>query len=124
MVFSEHQGGYIDNVPSTIGFVPGSAAATTGVTGNNANLVANNTNPVDYQGFRLSALWKMNDDWSLLLQQNYQDMNAQGYFYTYPDRLERDAAATVPDHRLHARLEQGQVREHVLDGERQAAGKY
>jgi len=84
VIFSEHQGGYIDNVASTIAFQPGSVAASTGVTGNNAGLLANNTNPVDYQGFRLSALWKMNDDWSLLLQQNYQDLNAQGYFYAYP----------------------------------------
>jgi iron complex outermembrane recepter protein len=84
VIFSEHQGGYIDNVASTIAFQPGSVAASTGVTGNNAGLLENNTNPVDYQGFRLSALWKMNDDWSLLLQQNYQDLNARGYFYAYP----------------------------------------
>jgi len=84
VIFSEHQGGYISNVPSTIGFQPGSVAASTGVTGSNAGLIGNNLNTVDYQGFRLSALWKMSDDWNLLLQQNYQDMNATGYWYTYP----------------------------------------
>jgi outer membrane receptor protein involved in Fe transport len=84
VIFSEHQGGYISNVPSTIGFQPGSAAASTGVTANNAGLIGNNLNTVDYQGFRLSALWKINDDWNVLLQQNYQDMNATGYWYTYP----------------------------------------
>jgi iron complex outermembrane recepter protein len=84
VIFSEHQGGYISNVPSTIGFQPGSVAASTGVTGNNAGLIGDNLNTVDYQGFRLSALWKINDDWNVLLQQNYQDMNATGYWYTYP----------------------------------------
>ncbi len=86
VVFSEHQGGYIDNVPGTISYLPGSAAATLGgnPTANNASLVENNTNPVDYGGARLSALWKISDNWDLLLQQNYQDMEADGYFYAYP----------------------------------------
>ncbi|HXY96766.1 MAG TPA: TonB-dependent receptor [Steroidobacteraceae bacterium] len=84
VVFSEHQGGYISNVASTISYQPGTAAAATGASANNAGLLGNNLNSVDYQGFRLSALWKMSDDWNLLLQQNYQDMNATGYWYTYP----------------------------------------
>jgi iron complex outermembrane recepter protein len=84
VVFNDHRGGYIDNVPSTIGFQPGSAPASTGVTANNANLIGTQTNPVDYQGFRLSALYKINEDWNVLLQQNYQDMRADGYFYAYP----------------------------------------
>jgi iron complex outermembrane receptor protein len=86
VVFSEHQGGYISNVPSTIGYQPGSAAVVSGgnPTANNASLVQNNANTVDYQGARLSVLWKFNDDWNFLLQQNYQDMNANGYFYAYP----------------------------------------
>ncbi|HEY4749650.1 MAG TPA: TonB-dependent receptor plug domain-containing protein [Steroidobacteraceae bacterium] len=86
VVFSEHQGGYISNVASTIGYQPGSAAATLGgnPTANNSSLVQSNGNSVDYQGARLSVLWKFNDDWNFLLQQNYQDMNANGYFYAYP----------------------------------------
>jgi iron complex outermembrane receptor protein len=84
VIFNDHRGGYIDNVPSTIGYQTGSVAAGTGVTGNNAALLGTQTNPVDYIGFRLSMLWKMNDDWNLLLQQNYQDMRADGYFYDYP----------------------------------------
>jgi iron complex outermembrane receptor protein len=84
VVFNEHQGGYIDNVAGTISFAPGTVPASTGVSANNAGLLGNNLNTVDTQGFRLSALWKVNDNWNLLLQQNYQNMNAQGYFYTYP----------------------------------------
>jgi iron complex outermembrane recepter protein len=86
VVFSEHQGGYISNVPSTIGYAPTSNAATMGgnPTANNANLLQSNANSVDYQGARLSALWKINSDWNLLLQQNYQDMETNGWFYAYP----------------------------------------
>jgi outer membrane receptor protein involved in Fe transport len=33
---------------------------------------------------RLSALFKINDDWNALLSQSYQNMNAQGVFYQMP----------------------------------------
>jgi iron complex outermembrane recepter protein len=96
VIFSDHQGGYIDNVPSTISYLPGTPEVTMGgnPTANNAALVNTNTNPVDYGGARLSALWKVNDNWSLLLQQNYQDMEADGYFYAYP--FASDGAALGP----------------------------
>jgi iron complex outermembrane receptor protein len=85
VVFSEHQGGYISNVPSTISYAPGTNAAAAGnPTGYNADLLGSNTNPVDYQGARLSALLKINDDWNVLLQQNYQNLQTDGYFYAYP----------------------------------------
>jgi iron complex outermembrane receptor protein len=76
-VFNDVRGGYISNVPGTISF-PGSPIA------NNANLVASDSNPVTYTGMRLSALYKINDDWNVLIQQNYQNMHADGYFYDYP----------------------------------------
>jgi outer membrane receptor protein involved in Fe transport len=66
-IFEDHRGGYISNVPGTITY-PGGPVA------NNASLVASDTNPVTYTGMRLSALWKFNDDWNLLIQQNYQNM--------------------------------------------------
>jgi iron complex outermembrane receptor protein len=86
VIFSERRGGYISNVPGTIAFVPGSIPAVDGgnPSANNAALVASNTNPVTYQGLRLSALYQVNDDWNLLIQQNYQGMHADGYFYAYP----------------------------------------
>ncbi len=76
-IFTDHRGGYIDNVPGTISN-PGSPVVS------NANLVASNTNPVTYNGIRASALWKINDNWNFLLQQNYQNMEADGYFADYP----------------------------------------
>jgi iron complex outermembrane receptor protein len=86
VVFSEHQGGYISNIPGTIGYLPNSPQVLAGVNpiASNAGLQQTNTNAVDYQGARLSALYQINDDWNVLLQQNYQDMQADGYFYTYP----------------------------------------
>ena len=82
--FSEQRGGYIDNVAATAGYEGDSAAARSGVTANNASLVASNTNPVNYEGLRASLLWQFNPDWDLLLQQNFQDTEADGYFYAYP----------------------------------------
>ncbi len=86
VVFSDRQGGYISNVAGTIGFLPNSPQVLAGVNpiASNGTLLQTNTNPVDYQGVRLSALYKINDAWDVLLQQNYQDMQADGYFYTYP----------------------------------------
>lgn len=92
VIFTEHQGGYISNVPSTITLPPftqttvgasppsrpGSAPA------NNAGVAGDNLNTVQYGGARLSALYKFNDDWDILLQQNYQRFEADGYFYEYP----------------------------------------
>jgi iron complex outermembrane receptor protein len=78
-IFDDHRGGYINNVPSTFQInVP-----NTPVINNNA-LVANATNPIEYTGFRLSALYKINDNWNVLLQQNYQNIEADGYFAQYP----------------------------------------
>jgi iron complex outermembrane receptor protein len=86
VIFSERRGGYISNVPGTIGFPAGSTPAVEGgnPSANNAHLVASDTNPVTYQGLRLSALYQVNDDWNVLIQQNYQNMDAEGYFYAYP----------------------------------------
>ena len=86
VVYDDRRGGYIDNVSSTIGYVPGTIPHDLGgnPSANNGQVVGANTNPVDYQGARLSALWRMNDNWDLLLQQNYQNMEADGYFYAYP----------------------------------------
>jgi iron complex outermembrane receptor protein len=90
VIFNDHHGGYISNAPSTISVPPvpplkgplprpGSTPATP-----NAGLVGENENPLQYGGARLSALYKVNDDWDVLLQQSYQRFEADGYFYTYP----------------------------------------
>ncbi len=60
------------------GVPPGSAVL------NNYNIAQNDINPVTYQGMRVSALWKINEDWNVLLAQTYQEMNDQGVFYQMP----------------------------------------
>ena len=76
-IFTDREGGYIKNVPGTISF-PNSPVA------NNGSLVGNNVNPVTYTGLRAQALLKINENWNFLLSQNYQNMQADGYFQDYP----------------------------------------
>ena len=93
VIYDDSRGGYINNVPATFtrqgtdegltrkngGVVPAGSESI-----NNNDMVANAINPVTYQGARLSALYKVNDDWNALLTQSYQSMNAQGVFYQMP----------------------------------------
>ena len=108
VIYSDHRGGYIDNVPATftrkntdLGIaVEGAGGYPAGCNAvgapacevppgspvlNNSNLVGSNINPVTYQGTRVEALYKINDDWDVLLTQSYQDLNTQGVFYQQPN---------------------------------------
>jgi iron complex outermembrane recepter protein len=84
-IFDDHQGGYISNVPGTIR-LPASLCPTgaTCPAASNSSLVGSNENPVTYTGIRLEALLKINESWNVLLTQNYQNMEADGYFDDYP----------------------------------------
>ena len=105
VIFNDRRGGYIDNVPSTFtrsGWDLGLATYNGGTKNafgkvltpgqvppdspaiNNAFLVANNINPLTYNGVRVSLLWKMSDTWEMLLTQTYQNMDAEGVFYSMP----------------------------------------
>jgi iron complex outermembrane recepter protein len=94
VIFDDNRGGYINNVPSTwtrastdLGAITdnGGVVPTNSVSINNNQELGNAINPVTYTGIRFQALGKINDDWNLLLSQNYQNMNAQGVFYEMPD---------------------------------------
>ncbi|MEO8136543.1 MAG: TonB-dependent receptor, partial [Betaproteobacteria bacterium] len=116
VIYSDQRGGYIDNVPATFtrkntdigihyagypadaggncpdgklnsGFCvpPGSAAI------NNNGIAASAINPVTYKGIRAQLLTKINDDWSILLSQSYQRMQADGVFYQQPLSSDGDA---------------------------------
>jgi iron complex outermembrane recepter protein len=92
VIYKERRGGYIDNIPATFARAdtdPGWLAYNEGpaplpansVVINNTALVANDINPVTYQGIRVEALYKFNrDDWSALLAGSYQSMEADGVF--------------------------------------------
>jgi outer membrane receptor protein involved in Fe transport len=118
VIYNDSRGGYINNAPATFtrkntdigihyanypavngqcpdrgangGFCvpPGSPSI------NNAAVAGNAINPVTYQGMRVEALYKFNDDWNVLLTQSYQDMNSQGVFYQQPNAS--DGAALQP----------------------------
>ena len=119
VVYDDQRGGYINNVPATFtrkntdigihyanfpaaadgscpdgqpnaGYCvpPGSPSIT------NYGIAANAINPVEYQGIRAEALYKINDDWDVLISQSYQDMNSSGVFYQQPNAS--DGAALGP----------------------------
>ena len=111
VIYNDQRGGYINNVPGTFtrkasdfgihyaGYpeadcgsdgapacqVPPSAAPI-----NNNNIAHRAINPVTYKGVRVSGLWQVNDDWSALITQSYQDMDAQGVFYQMPKSSDGD----------------------------------
>jgi outer membrane receptor protein involved in Fe transport len=110
VVYDDHQGGYIDNVPSTFtrsnsdlgnhylnilpstttglcpnGLAPSNVAATGGFCAlanapqaNNYSVAAKNQNPATYQGVRAELLYKINEDWNILITQSLQNLNAEG----------------------------------------------
>lgn len=108
VVYNDRRGGYIDNVPAQFarkntdigihyanfpavngqcpdgqpnnGYCvpPGSPVIT------NTNIARNNINPVTYQGGRAEALYRLNDDWNVLISQMYQNLDAEGVFYQQP----------------------------------------
>ena len=100
VIYNSSRGGYINNIPGTFtrsdndvgiaylfgGTVLGSKVLTPGTVPpgstsiNNYNLVGKATNPVTYKGIRGEVLYQINEDWSALLTQSYQDMRAEGVF--------------------------------------------
>jgi len=97
VIYDDHHGGYINNVFSTytrmntdlgnglLGLggntVPPSQQANGGQY-NNAALVKNNSNPVDYVGGRVELAWNVAPDWNLLLTESYQRLDTAGSFAT------------------------------------------
>ncbi len=111
VVYVDQQGGYIDNVPGTrsasesarfraagtmrdngvpvnstrAGFQ--STADLTGVTfldANNSSLLEKDFNDTTYSGFRLSALYDFNADWSLTVMHMQQQLDSEGVFFMDP----------------------------------------
>jgi len=119
VIYNDTRGGYINNVPATFarsdtdrgihyanypavdGHCPdgganmGSCVPPGSPTVNNTNVVANAINPVTYEGMRVEALYKFNDDWNALISQTYQNMNSQGVFYQQPTSSNGTALAPL-----------------------------
>jgi iron complex outermembrane recepter protein len=88
VIYNERRGGYIDNIPATFRrtnqdrsiYYAGGSVPADSVVINNAAEVAQNINPLTYSGLRAEMLYAMSDQWSALLSQSYQNMEAQGVF--------------------------------------------
>jgi outer membrane receptor protein involved in Fe transport len=112
VAYVDNQGGYIDNVAGTVDAsssarfrpqgtvrangLPVSAGRTgfqstddlSGVNflqANNSAHVEDDFNDAKYTGYRLSALWDINEDWSLLVGAAEQTLDVDGVFFVDPD---------------------------------------
>jgi outer membrane receptor protein involved in Fe transport len=45
------------------------------------NIAQRAINPVTYKGTRVEALYRVNDDWNVLISQMYQNLDSEGVFY-------------------------------------------
>ena len=122
VIYDDHRGGYIDNVPATftrkntdLGIalrglrrlirrrvrrmagrqrrLPGAAGKPRRSTTTTSSETPSTRST--YQGTRVEALYKINDDWNVLLSQSYQDMNSQGVFYQQPNASDGGALAPL-----------------------------
>lgn len=97
VVYVDNQGGYIDNVASSITaresarFQPGGFQAGSDFSGvnflpaNNARQAKDDFNEATYAGARLSGLWDINEDWTLLVGVAQQSIDTDGVFYQDPE---------------------------------------
>ena len=104
-VYSDIQGGWIDNVPSTFtpsaavvdrnsrGFGPQLGNADSVVSASNDTLAQDDWNDASYRGGRVGAGFQINDDWDLLIQHTAQTLEVEGTFLTNPELGGRDKAA-------------------------------
>ncbi len=110
VIYDDHQGGYIDNVPSTFtrsnadlgnfyfGITPTAGKCPNGLPAgaaglctppnsgqvNNFAIAHKDTNPLDYTGGRVSLRYDVNDDWDILISESVQNMVAAGLSVDYP----------------------------------------
>ena len=112
VVYVDNQGGYIDNVPGTLdvsesarfrpegtvrrngvpvsagraGFQAGAdLSAVNFIQADNSSLAEDDFNDTTYSGARLSGLWDINEDWSLLVSHSRQSIESDGVFFADPD---------------------------------------
>ncbi|MEE2921776.1 MAG: TonB-dependent receptor [Pseudomonadota bacterium] len=124
VVYTDTQGGFIDNVGGTLsvrdsarfrpagtvrdngvpvnanreGFQAGvDLSGVTFIDANNSNIAENDINDVTYQGFRLSGLYEINEDWELLISHAQQQIEADGVFAADPDLDDYDIVRFTPE---------------------------
>ena len=103
--YNVYQGGYIDNVEGSFTLDPeinplSAVDLGDGTVYNEANnfaLVEDNFNDAQYRGFRLSGFYEINEDWSLLVQNAYQELEADGVFDYDPEIGDLQVSRYYPD---------------------------
>ena len=93
VVYSDNQGGWIDNVPGTFtpsgevvdrnnvaGYGPDLTGADSIANARNDGIVQDDWNEASYRGGRFSLAWSVNDDWDVLLQHTAQTLEGEGSF--------------------------------------------
>ena len=127
-IYADQKGGYIDNVAGTRSvsesarFRPGSTKRSNGtevgfrggfqagadlsnvnfIDADNAALVEDDFNDTRYTGGRISALWNVNDDWSVRVGAMVQEIDSDGTFYADPNlgddyKIQRFEAENIKD---------------------------
>jgi iron complex outermembrane receptor protein len=109
VAYVDQQGGYIDNVAATLTtqesarFQPGGSQASDDLSNvnflkaDNAADAEDDFNEASYTGARLSALWDINDDWSLLLGAAIQNIDTDGVFFQDPELDELEVSRYEKD---------------------------
>lgn len=112
VVYTDNQGGYIDNVGGTRSaaesarFRPAGTVRANGtvvsanregfqagdsrlgvnfISANNSGIAENDFNDTVYAGFRLSGAYEFNSDWSLLVTHAQQQLDSEGVFFADPE---------------------------------------
>ena len=97
VVYVDNSGGYIDNVEGSLtaassarfqsgGFQPDADLSNvTFSAANNGAKVEEDFNESTYSGARLSGLWDIDEDWSLLVSATSQTIDSEGVFYQDPE---------------------------------------
>ena len=109
--YSNKQGGWIDNVPST--FTPNGEVIDRNSLGyganfgdfvntkiqstNNNSIAGKDQNEAIYTGYRAGFKWDVNDDWSALVQHTSQSLDVEGSFLIDPSLGDAKQAKFVPE---------------------------
>ena len=111
-VYSDNQGGWIDNVPATFtpsgevidrnnvaGYGPRLVNNTdTLMSARNDGLVQDNWNEATYRGARLALSYDINEDWNALIQHTAQTLETEGSFTVEPSLGDESSAKFSPEY--------------------------
>ena len=67
------------------------------IAADNGTIAEKNINDVTYQGFRLSGLYEINEDWDILLQHSQQQIDAEGVFAADPELGDYEITRFTPE---------------------------